>query len=142
MSLDLERENDRLESASPEERLAFAAEQFGQHLLFTSSFGAQSSVLLHLWSVVCPELPVVLIDTGFLFPETLVYRDALAKRLGLDVHVVMPELTRDAYVAKNGADIQKRDPDSCCAAIRAARAATSGSSRQTVISSASTPSPR
>ena len=44
---------------------------FGDGLLFTSSFGAQSAVLLHLWSTVARSLPVVFIDTGFLFPETL-----------------------------------------------------------------------
>ena len=86
-ALDLADENERLEGVAPEERLAFAARQFGADLLFTSSFGAQSAVLLHLWSVVCRELPVTFIDTGFLFPETLAYRDRLAARLGLDVRV-------------------------------------------------------
>lgn len=114
MTLDLERENARLEGATPEQRLAFAAEHFGADLLFTSSFGAQSNVLLHLWSVVCPELPVVFIDTGFLFPETLAYRTAIAERLGLRVDVVHPDITRDAFVAANGEDIQQRDPDFCC----------------------------
>jgi phosphoadenosine phosphosulfate reductase len=111
--LDLERENARLENATPEERLAFAAETFGKDLLFTSSFGAQSGVLLHLWSVVCRELPVTFIDTGFLFDETLVYRNELTERLGLEVRVVRPDIARDAFVASYG-DIQKTDPDFCC----------------------------
>lgn len=113
-ALDLARESARLELASPEERLAFAAETFGEDLLFTSSFGAQSGVLLHLWSVVCPHLPVTFIDTGFLFPETLEYRDALAARLGLTVRVVRPDIARAAFVAEHGDDIQARDPDFCC----------------------------
>ena len=112
--LDLERENARLENASPEARLAFAAETFGKDLLFTSSFGAQSGVLLHLWSVVCRELPVTFIDTGFLFDETLVYRNDLTARLGLDVRVLRPDIARDAFVASYGDDIQKTDPDFCC----------------------------
>ncbi len=115
-ALDLAKENERLERACPEERLAFAAERFGEDLLFTSSFGAQSGVLLHLWSTVCRHLPVTFIDTGFLFPETLVYRDQLAERLGLTVRVVRPELPRDVFVARHGEDIQRRDPDLCCAA--------------------------
>ena len=113
-TLDLSRESARLELASPEERLAFAAETFGEDLLFTSSFGAQSGVLLHLWSVVCAHLPVTFIDTGFLFPETLEYRDALAARLGLTVRVVRPDIARAAFVAEHGDDIQARDPDFCC----------------------------
>ena len=112
--LDLARENARLEGATPEERLAFAAETFGKDLLFTSSFGAQSGVLLHLWSVVCPELPVTFIDTGFLFDETLLYRNELTARLGLDVRVLGPDVAHDAFVASYGSEIQKTDPDFCC----------------------------
>jgi phosphoadenosine phosphosulfate reductase len=112
--VDLEGENARLELATPEARLAFAAHTFGKDLLFTSSFGAQSGVLLHLWSVVCPELPVIFIDTGFLFDETHLYRSELVARLGLDVRVLRPDVTREAFVAQNGADIQRTDPDFCC----------------------------
>ena len=113
-ALDLARANERLEAATPEERLAFAAAEFGKDLLFTSSFGAQSAVLLHLWSVVCRELPVTFIDTGFLFPETLVYRDLLAARLGLEVRVLHPDIANDALVSAYGNDIQRSDPDFCC----------------------------
>ena len=114
MSFDIARESARLEGASAEERLAFAAAHYGRDLLFTSSFGAQSAVLLHLWSVVCRELPVTFIDTGFLFNETLLYRDELTTRLGLDVRFVRPDVAHDAFVASYGSDIQKSDPDFCC----------------------------
>lgn len=113
-SLDLEQENARLERASPEERLAFAVETFGNDLLFTSSFGAQSGVLLHLWSRVAKHLPVVFVDTGFLFPETLQYRDELAARLGLTIDVVTPDIGHDAFVERYGDDIQRTDADFCC----------------------------
>lgn len=112
--LDLARENARLEQASPEDRLAFAAETFGEDLLFTSSFGAQSGVLLHLWSRVCRHLPVTFIDTGFLFHETLLYRDDLVAKLGLTLRVLRPDVANDAFVAEYGSDIQKKDPDFCC----------------------------
>ncbi len=113
--LDIERENARLEGASPEERLAFAVETFGETLLFTSSFGAGSGVLLHLWSRVASQLPVVMIDTGFLFDETLEYRDRLARELGLRIEVARPTVPRDDFLWEHGADIQARDPDLCCA---------------------------
>lgn len=111
---DLDRENARLEALGPEERLAYAVETFGERLLFTSSFGAQSAVLLHLWSRVAGRLPVTFIDTGFLFPETLAYRDLLAKRLDLVVDVVRPDIARADFDARYGTDIQQRDPDFCC----------------------------
>ncbi|HEY2509714.1 MAG TPA: phosphoadenylyl-sulfate reductase [Polyangiaceae bacterium] len=111
--LDLDRENARLESASPLERLAFAVDRFGDKLLFTSSFGAGSGVLLHLWSEVARARPVIFIDTGFLFEETLRYRDALAAQLGLTITVLRPEVSRAAFMAEHP-DIQARDPDFCC----------------------------
>ena len=111
----LARENARLETLSPEERLAFAVETYGDKLLFTSSFGAGSAVLLHLWSRVAKHLPVVFLDTGFLFDETLAYRDLLAERLVLDVKTLAPEQPRDEFIVEFGADIQQKDPDFCCA---------------------------
>lgn len=110
----LTRESARLERATPEERLAFAVERWGDRLLFTSSFGAGSGVLLHMWSRVAPHLPVVVIDTGFLFDETLAYRDRLARELGLRVEVARPAQSRDDFLWEHGADIQARDPDLCC----------------------------
>lgn len=111
---DLARESERLEGLAPEERLAFAVEAFGDDLLFTSSFGAQSGVLLHLWSRVAKGLPVVFVDTGFLFPETLAYRDLLAARLGLEVRVLRPDVPTPEFVARWGDDVQRKDPDFCC----------------------------
>jgi phosphoadenosine phosphosulfate reductase len=114
-TLDLARENARLETASAEERLAFAVAQWGTKLLFTSSFGAQSAVLLHMWSEVAPGLPVVFIDTGFLFEETLRYRDELVDKLALKLLVVRPRVARAEFVRAHGEDIQQRDADFCCA---------------------------
>jgi phosphoadenosine phosphosulfate reductase len=113
--LALRQESARLERATPEERLAFAVDRWGDRLLFTSSFGAGSGVLLHLWSRVAPRLPVVVVDTGFLFDETLAYRDQLARDLGLRVEIARPEVPRDDFLWEHGADIMARDPDFCCA---------------------------
>jgi phosphoadenosine phosphosulfate reductase len=107
-------ENARLESLSPEERLAFAVDHFGDKLLFTSSFGAGSAVLLHLWSRVAKNLPVVFLDTGFLFPETHAYKNEIAKRLGLNVKVIQPAQAREDFLAEHGQDIMARDSDFCC----------------------------
>lgn len=113
--IDVDRENARLEGMTPEERLAFAVEGYGDRLLFTSSFGAGSGVLLHLWSRVAPHLPVVCIDTGFLFDETIEYRDRMVRDLGLRLEIAKPEMPRDEFLWEHGADIQARDPDLCCA---------------------------
>jgi phosphoadenosine phosphosulfate reductase len=114
-ALDVEACSAELEQRTPEERLVFAFDTWGTNLLFTSSFGAGSGVLLHLWSRVAPGLPVVFIDTGFHFAETLAYRDALVGRLGLALRVVRPEVPRELFLEEHGADVMKRAPDFCCA---------------------------
>lgn len=114
-AVDVARENERLERATPEERLAFAVETWGQRLLFTSSFGAGSGVLLHMWSRVARGLPVVVVDTGFLFDETHAYIELLRERLGLSVAFARPAVPRDEFLWQHGADVMARDPDFCCA---------------------------
>ncbi len=111
----LARENERLERATPEERLAYAVRTWGEGLLFTSSFGAGSGVLLHMWSRAAAHLPVVVIDTGFLFDETHAYIETLRKELGLRVELAKPEMSRDDFLWEQGADVMSRDPDLCCA---------------------------
>ena len=103
-----------LEALTPRERLAWVLDTYGDGLLFTSSFGAGSGVLLHLWSELARDRPVVFLDTGFLFAETLAYKDALARRLGLSVEVVQPALSAADFTRAHGEDVQRRDADFCC----------------------------
>jgi len=87
---------------------------FAGRIALVSSFGAESAVLLHMVAQIDPALPVVFLDTGKLFPETLAYRDMLAERLGLtDIRSVRPglaDLTRHDPAGK----LHRKDPDSCC----------------------------
>ena len=63
----------------------------GEHAL-SSSFGAQAAVSLHLVTRFNPDIPVILIDTGYLFPETYRFIDELRERLHLNLKVYRPEL--------------------------------------------------
>jgi phosphoadenosine phosphosulfate reductase len=62
----------------------------GTHVL-SSSFGAQSAVMLHLVNQVVPGIPVVLVDTGYLFPETYQFIDELTGKLGLNLKIYRPD---------------------------------------------------
>lgn len=108
------RDEARLAGLSARERLAWAVERWGDTLLCTSSFGPGSGALLHLWSQVAKGLPVHFIDTGFLFDETLAYRDALAERLGLTLVILRPTLSREAFTARHGLTVYQQRPDFCC----------------------------
>ena len=79
-----------------------------------SSFGAESAVLLHLIASVDPSLPVLFLDTGKHFPETLAYRDQLVERLGLtNVRVLMPD--PDELAKRDETGLRwSYDPDGCC----------------------------
>jgi phosphoadenosine phosphosulfate reductase len=76
-----------LEKISAEDRVCWALERFRPDIMLSSSFGAQSAVSLHLVTQQWPEIPVVLVDTGYLFPETYRFVDELTDRLKLNVKV-------------------------------------------------------
>lgn len=82
-------------------------------LAVVSSFGAESAVLLHLIASVDPSVPVLFLDTGKHFAETLAYRDALAARLGLNLVVLTPDADELAKRDENGLR-WSYDPDGCC----------------------------
>ncbi|MBO6936983.1 MAG: phosphoadenylyl-sulfate reductase [Deltaproteobacteria bacterium] len=90
---ELERANEALGEADATEVIAWAAERFGDGLVMSSSFGAHSAVMLHLVHRIAPKTPVILIDTGYLFPETYRFADDLQRRLDLNLHVTTPAMT-------------------------------------------------
>jgi phosphoadenosine phosphosulfate reductase len=84
------------------ERVDWALRQLpGLHVL-SSSFGAQSAVSLHLLTQRAPDIPVIVVDTGYLFAETYQFIDALTERLSLNLHVVHPALSPAWLEARHG----------------------------------------
>jgi phosphoadenosine phosphosulfate reductase len=84
----LQKINDAFARLPSEQRVEQATELLpGEHVL-TSSFGAQAAVMLHLVNEVIPGIPVILVDTGYLFPETYRFVDDLTARLRLNLKVV------------------------------------------------------
>jgi phosphoadenosine phosphosulfate reductase len=80
-------EDRRLSDASAPERIAWALSQFGTSLVLSTSFGAQSAVMLHLATRIVPDIPVVFVDTGYLFPETYLFADELTRKLRINLKV-------------------------------------------------------
>lgn len=79
--------NQRLESLSAVKRVAWALENLPENKVLSSSFGIQAAVCLHLVSRQRPDIPVVLTDTGYLFPETYQFIDRLSEQLGLNLKI-------------------------------------------------------
>lgn len=94
--------NEQLEISSAEERVLWAVENLPGEQVLSSSFGIQSAVLLHMVTRVRPDIPVLLIDTGYLFPETYRFVEELRTRLDLNLKVVVPKFTRAWQEAQYG----------------------------------------
>lgn len=100
--LDFGHINSELEQADPDTRIAWALQSFGRHVVLSSSFGAQSAVMLHMVTQQRPDIPVILIDTGYLFPETYQFIDELTERLSLNLKVYRSDLTPAWQEARYG----------------------------------------
>ncbi|GKW42403.1 phosphoadenylyl-sulfate reductase [Pectobacterium parvum] len=79
--------NSQLESLSAQERVSWALENLPGDYVLSSSFGIQAAVSLHLVTQQRPDIPVILTDTGYLFPETYQFIDALTEQLTLNLQV-------------------------------------------------------
>lgn len=84
----LGRLNQWLEGLDADARIRFALEHLPGGRALSSSFGAQAAVSLHLLNQHVPGLPVVVVDTGYLFTETYQFIDQLSERLQLNLHIV------------------------------------------------------
>jgi phosphoadenosine phosphosulfate reductase len=104
-----------LRHASPSQVIAAALRIVGpEHLALVSSFGIESAALLKVMADVDPAIPVVFLDTGWLFEETLTYRDTLIEKLGLrDVRSIEP-LAETLSREDPERELWFSDPDACC----------------------------
>lgn len=105
----------QLAQASPAQIIEAALRAVGrEQLAVVSSFGTESAALLKFAADVDPAIPVVFLDTGWLFEETLAYRDTLTRLLGLtDVRTIYPR--EEALVREDGdRELWFSDPDRCC----------------------------
>lgn len=84
------------------QRVTWALAQFPGNAILTSSFGAQAAVSLHMVTSQSPDIPVILIDTGYLFPETYRFIDQLTERLRLNLKVYRPQITSLWMEARHG----------------------------------------
>ena len=94
--------NAQLETFTAEARVAWALENLPGEYVLSSSFGIQAAVSLHLVNQVCPNIPVILTDTGYLFPETYQFIDELTEKLNLNLKVYRAEQSSAWQEARYG----------------------------------------
>ena len=111
---DLDTLNAEFERLHALDIIDWAAREFGDDLALSSSFGADSALMLDLATRVKPDIKVITVDTGFLFTETIAFRDGLADRLKLNLRVYRPVMSREAFLEEHG-KMWRSSPDACCA---------------------------
>ncbi len=103
--------NARFGNAPAMAALAVALDRYEGRIALVSSFGAEAAVLLHMLSRIDPGVPVLMLDTLLLFPETLEYQQRLTAQFGLrDVRRITPDETDDPERS-----LHRRDSAACCA---------------------------
>ena len=110
-----ERAGDELEGAPPLEVLRWAIDRFSPRFAITASM--QDTVILHMSSRIDHDVPVVFLDTGYHFAETIGTADAVESVYGLNLLRVRPQLTVAEQDATYGKDLFARDPDALLAAL-------------------------
>lgn len=106
--------NARFEGEAAERILRWAWDTFAPDIVASSSFQTQSVPMLHLISRVCYEMPIIFVDTGYHFPQTLAFRDDLRERYNLNVVVIQPTVTKSETMQQYGEPLYRHDPDLCC----------------------------
>ncbi|GEL93742.1 phosphoadenylyl-sulfate reductase [Cellulomonas composti] len=102
-----------LESAHPEEILAWAARTFGSDLVLASSMGDE--VLVHMAAKVAPGMEVIFLDTGYHFAETIGTRNYYADFTDIRLRTILPLRTVQQQDDEHGPRLHERDPNLCCA---------------------------
>jgi phosphoadenosine phosphosulfate reductase len=112
---DLPALNERLEAAHPREIVRWALLESGfERIALASAFQAEGTCVMHMASEIRSDVPVLFLNTGYHFAETLAFRAQLTERLGLDVVDLVGEHTVESQAAAYGPRLYERDPDRCC----------------------------
>ncbi len=110
----------RLRHRSPRQIIRWALDAFGEQLVMTSAFGMNGVALIHMVYEEFREhgldmtIPIIFVDTGYLFPETLETKRRIEAAYGCRVVTYYPALGKEEQAARYGPDLPHRDPDLCC----------------------------
>ncbi len=103
-----------MESWSPEQILAWAANNYGEKVAMATAFGAEGCALIAMLSNIPNSIYLFNLETGYQFDETLALRKQLMERYDVDIHLVQSEQSVVEMEQSNGGPIYGTDPDKCC----------------------------
>ncbi len=106
--------NRELATAPPPTTLRWAVHTFGKKLTMATAFGPEGCCLIHMLADIDPAVRIFNLETGYQFAETLDLRERIARRYGIEVEYIRPELTVEEYEAEHGGPLYRHRPDQCC----------------------------
>ncbi|MBN1938697.1 MAG: phosphoadenylyl-sulfate reductase [Candidatus Aminicenantes bacterium] len=111
---ELQKLNEQLAAAEPREILDWAIRSFPYQTAMTSSFQASGIVLIHMLRTMSFDFPIFFIDTGYHFPETIEYKNRLVREWKLNVHTIVPVMSKTEQNRVHGPRLFEHNPDLCC----------------------------
>lgn len=111
-SVQMNKINKSLSAAHNDVRIAHILNKYRETVLITTSFGTTSALLIHMISRIRPDHPIHFINTGYLFPETLEYKDQLIERYGINVIDHTPDAAKHSISKEK--KLWNSNPDLCC----------------------------
>ncbi len=110
--------NASFDKMHPREIIQWAADTFGDGLAMTSSFGADSMCTIHLAKEINPDIKIIVVNTGYLFPETLAFMEEMRERFHLNIHEFHTHNDPIVWLSINGEPDPaiRNNRDACCAA--------------------------
>jgi phosphoadenosine phosphosulfate reductase len=107
--------NIAFEDAHPREILSWALETSGlQRIAVASAFQSEGTVVMHLATRLRPSIPILFLETGYQFAETLAFKQQITEQLGLNVVDLYGEYTVERQSQEFGPRLFERDPEMCC----------------------------
>jgi phosphoadenosine phosphosulfate reductase len=109
--------NDVLGTADPEKIVSWAHSRFAPELVMSSSFGAESALMIHMATRVMPRIKIIFVDTGYHFPQTHEFIEQLRLRFDLNIWTYHSRNDPLTYLREAGEDDprHRKDGDACCA---------------------------
>ncbi len=111
---DIKKLNHNFSTWDPGQILSWAWHTFKKQLVISSSCQTQSIPLLHMIAKTCPEARIIFLDTGYHFPETLLFRDELIQLLNLKVITIKPDFAKSKDTINPAKRLYTVNPDLCC----------------------------
>jgi phosphoadenosine phosphosulfate reductase len=112
---EIEALNARFETEHPREVLRWALAESGlERIAIASAFQAEGTVAIHLATQIRPDVPVLFLETGFQFAETLAFKERVTETFHLNVVELVGEYSNEGQEAEFGPRLYERDPERCC----------------------------